>query len=98
MKKSEKILQSFDEIVRVEAKDELFDAIYSNISKSEKEQAISPVYFSLLKYAAVILILFSTVNVALFISKVKLKTPAEQEYSAEDFLKEYQVIRYVSNY
>jgi len=94
MKNSEKILQSFDEIVRVEAKDELFDAIYSNISKSEKEQQISPIYFSLLKYAAVILILFSTVNLVSFFKSTKVESPKEQMYSAEDFLKEYQVIRY----
>ncbi len=94
MKNSEKILQSFDEIVPIEAKDELFDSIYSKISKSEKEQQISPIYFSLLKYAAVFLILFTTVNFVSFFKSTKVESPKEQTFTSEDFLKEYQVIRY----
>ena len=94
MKNSEKILQSFDEIVSIEAKDELFDSIYSKISKSEKDQQLSPIYFSLLKYAAVILILFTTINLVSFFKSTKVESPKEQAYTSEDFLKEYQVIRY----
>ncbi len=89
----ENILHSVEGMQKTEANEELFDGIYATINKPSSSLQIKPFYISLLRYAAVVLILFTTLNVISFVKIEKNKLQNETSYTSEDFLKEYQVIR-----